>query len=80
MKAYYMHLMDGRPAHFEGRGKTHARLVYSGKSCLKLAKSLKQIRAEQAVSKKFYGGSGSPDVSEYDYVRIPCYALNGVAK
>jgi hypothetical protein len=71
MSARYMHTMDGQPAQFEARGKGGC-LVYCGRQCLRLARSLRQIRHEQMLSRQHYG---ERDTAFYGYVLIKASAM-----
>lgn len=64
-KIRYMHIMDGQPAEFQS-----GHLVYCGRYCGKVAKSLKQIRREREISAKFYIAQNGQDNSLYSHVRI----------
>lgn len=51
-KAYYMHTIDGSPAFFSERSGQICYMNFYGKPP-KLAKSLKQIRREQELTREF---------------------------
>lgn len=63
----YMHTMMGSPAEFQD-----GHLVFCGRYCRTLAKSLDQIRREQKSNKKWLRQQPnfSHDDATYDYVRI----------
>lgn len=68
-KTYYMHTLDGRPAFFDGEQICFLRRF--GKPSMALAKSLKQIRLQQARSNEFRRSLGDYDeIKRYGYVRV----------
>lgn len=69
--SFYMHIMDGTPAAFDGK-----KLVFQPKSVSRLATSLRQIRREHQQSNAYYTERHGADRSEYSYVRIPRTALS----
>lgn len=61
----YMHVMDGQPAEYQS-----GHLVYCGRYCGKLAKSLEQIKRERHASIEFFAAENGRDTSVYSHVRI----------
>ena len=67
-RTYYMHTLNGRPAVFcEGQGVCFA--SFYGKPN-RLARSLKQIRAEQAASRHLDDIRGGEEKWAYGYIRV----------
>jgi len=70
MMKYYMHTIDGRPACYE-KGR---QIVYAGfyqKAPLNmLATSLDQIKAEQALTRKWREKQGIETLLDYGYIRV----------
>lgn len=64
----YMHLIDGKPGEFQ---PSYGTIAYAGKSCRRLATSLKQIRQEQKIAaRQDQRDFAAADWPIYSYVRL----------
>jgi hypothetical protein len=69
-KSLYMHTLDQQPAMFQDN-----HIVFAGREVSRLARSLAQIRDEQAENCRWcYRNAVQHDPNEYGYVRIPLKA------
>ncbi len=68
MKAYYMHLIDCEPAQFDGDQIIFATI--RGHNPVKLCSSLKQIKKEKALSKKWRKEHGFKDDYEIRHIEV----------
>lgn len=64
----YMHLLDGKPAEYSPDGRT---IFFRDTSVRNLARTLRQIRREQEVDRKWRQSVGlNCEASRYGYIRI----------
>lgn len=72
-KSWYMHTIDGKPAYFDGRQIVFFMRHTNRKQARLLVGSLREIRQQQAASRRQRRAWGIKDVydrlSDYDYIR-----------
>lgn len=71
-KYWYMHTIEGRPAHFNRNTSVRTRQIiyrHGTGDTVVLVETLKQIREEQQLSKEFRAISGW-DIPVYGYVKV----------